>query len=136
MLIFIAQRNELDEMYESGVSEMFDITEARIALQDRRRDLIAECEANSKLQRRFDLINSQLRTASKEKKESNQQQQPQQQASSVSSWATDELEQNLSPEEILRAGDMDFGSSSSTGKNDGRRRYPAVEHFDMVKSLP
>lgn len=135
MLIFIAQRNELDEMYESGVSEMFDITEARIALQDRRRDLIAECEANSKLQRRFDLINSQLRTASKEKKESNQQQQPQQQASSVSSWATDELEQNLSPEEILRAGDMDFGSSS-TGKNDGRRRYPAVEHFDMVKSLP
>ena len=56
-------RNELDEIYESGLGEMFDITEARSALQAKRSELLAECESNSKLQRRFDLINSQLRSA-------------------------------------------------------------------------
>jgi GTPase SAR1 family protein len=53
-------RHELDTMYESNVNEMFDIQEARAALQNRRTDLEAECVANSKLQRRFDLINAQL----------------------------------------------------------------------------
>ena len=44
-----------------GLGELFDITEARQALQNTRMELVAECEANSKLQRRFDLINSQIR---------------------------------------------------------------------------
>ncbi len=42
---------------------MFDISEARSALQRQKRDLQAECEANSKLQRRFDQISSQLRSS-------------------------------------------------------------------------
>lgn len=50
-------------MYDSDVDEMFDIAEARAALQQQRRDLQAECDANSKLQRRFDTISSQLRAA-------------------------------------------------------------------------
>ena len=54
-------RNELDTLYDGGVNELFDITEARQALQNTRMELVAECEANSKLQRRFDLINSQIR---------------------------------------------------------------------------
>ena len=54
-------RDELDKMYDTGVGEMFDIAEARNALQSRKNELIAECEANSKLQRRFDMINMQLR---------------------------------------------------------------------------
>ena len=57
-------RNELDEMYAadaSDVADMFDIQEARNALQQRRSELEAECNANSKLQRRFDMINAQLR---------------------------------------------------------------------------
>lgn len=40
---------------------MFDITDARIALQAKRSDLAAECEANLKLQRRFDSIQKKLR---------------------------------------------------------------------------
>ena len=56
-------RNELDEMYDSGMGELFDITEARMALQTKRGELQAECEANSKLQRRFDTINAQLRAS-------------------------------------------------------------------------
>ena len=54
-------RNELDMMYDGEVNELFDITEARQALQNTKMELVAECEANSQLQRRFDLINSQLR---------------------------------------------------------------------------
>ena len=56
-------RDELDRMYDEGVGELFDITEARQALQARKLELAAECDANSKLQQRFDLINSQLRGA-------------------------------------------------------------------------
>ena len=43
------------------MGEMFDIAEARMALQQKRAELMAECDANSKLQRRFDQINAQLR---------------------------------------------------------------------------
>ena len=42
---------------------MFDIGEARAALQLQRRELQAECEANSKLQRRFDSISAHLRSS-------------------------------------------------------------------------
>ena len=57
------QRNELDRVYESGVGEMFDIAETRRALQAKRAELLAECAANSKLQRRFDSIAAQLQGA-------------------------------------------------------------------------
>ena len=43
---------ELDKLYESGVGEMFDIVEARQLLQTKRAELVAECDANSNLQRR------------------------------------------------------------------------------------
>merc|ERR1711871_757068 len=58
-------RKELDDIYseDSDVGEMFDIQEARNALQQRRTELEAECAANSKLQRRFDMINAQLRNS-------------------------------------------------------------------------
>lgn len=42
------------------MNEMFDIQEARMILQQRRSELLAECEANRKLQERFDVINNQL----------------------------------------------------------------------------
>ena len=64
-------RDEIDQIYEGGMGELFDITEARLALQNRKTELIAECDANSKLQRRFDLINSQLRSSAKGKLDSN-----------------------------------------------------------------
>ena len=51
----------MDRAYESGLEELFDISEARSKLQIIRHDLLAECEANGKLQRRFDLINAQMR---------------------------------------------------------------------------
>jgi GTPase SAR1 family protein len=53
-------RQELDDLYDGDVGDLFDIQEARSVLSQRRNDLIAECEANSKLQRRFDKINAQL----------------------------------------------------------------------------
>ena len=56
-------RDELEKMYVDGAAELFDITETRVALQQQRQELLAECEANSKLQKRFDLINSQLRNS-------------------------------------------------------------------------
>lgn len=43
------------------MGDMFDISEARTALQAKRQELLAECDANAKLQRRFDQINSQIR---------------------------------------------------------------------------
>merc|ERR1711871_1528723 len=61
-------RKELDAMYDGEVSELFDISEARATLQQQRSDLVAECQANSKLQRRFDLINAQLSSNSKKGK--------------------------------------------------------------------
>lgn len=57
-------RSELDAMYEGGVGDLFDIAETRRTLIDKRAELIAECQANSKLQRRFDHINAQLQGGS------------------------------------------------------------------------
>lgn len=42
------------------MSEVFDIAESRRSLQMRRSELLAECDANSKLQKRFDAIAAQL----------------------------------------------------------------------------
>eukprot|EP00981_Chlorochromonas_danica_P005799 scaffold1190_cov187-Ochromonas_danica.AAC.31 len=53
-------RNELDRAYSNGMAEVFDIAESRRSLQMRRTELLAECEANSKLQKRFDTIAAQL----------------------------------------------------------------------------
>ena len=44
-----------------GLSLPAPPAEARMALQQKRSELMAECEANSKLQRRFDQINAQVR---------------------------------------------------------------------------
>ena len=46
------QRDQLDVMYNSDMGDMFDISEARVALQAKRIELMAECDANAKLQRR------------------------------------------------------------------------------------
>lgn len=43
------------------MAEIFDIHEARMALSSRRNELFMECEANRKLQERFDEINDQIR---------------------------------------------------------------------------
>ena len=47
------QRDQLDVMYNSDMGDMFDISEARVALQAKRLELLAECDANAKLQRRY-----------------------------------------------------------------------------------
>jgi hypothetical protein len=44
---------------------MFDIAEARSVLQNKRNELLAEAEANSKLQKKFDMINLQLQNNNK-----------------------------------------------------------------------
>jgi hypothetical protein len=58
-------RMELDKVYDGDVSELFDIAEARSALQHRRDELIAECKACHAIQAKFDLINVQLNSARK-----------------------------------------------------------------------
>jgi hypothetical protein len=50
-------------MYDNELSEMFDIAETRRTLIARRAELLAEREANARLQARFDAIASQLRTS-------------------------------------------------------------------------
>jgi hypothetical protein len=77
-------RDELDKIYESvgnsaakpgpgaygsssaaanGFNILFDVSEARSALLAKRLELAAECEANSKLQARFDSINARMQSA-------------------------------------------------------------------------
>jgi hypothetical protein len=54
-------RREVDAMHENGdFGELFDIYEARQALQHKKEDLVNEIAANRKLQMRFEHINSQL----------------------------------------------------------------------------
>jgi hypothetical protein len=45
----------------SGVSELFDIQDARMRLQARRRELVAEISASRQLQQRFNDINQRMR---------------------------------------------------------------------------
>lgn len=56
-------RDEMEKMYSENCGDLFDISEARANLQTQKSELLAECEANSKLQKRFDLINAQLRSS-------------------------------------------------------------------------
>lgn len=57
-------REELDKVYRGEMSEVFDMTEARRELSLRREQLLAEADANNRLQQRFDAIAQQLRKAS------------------------------------------------------------------------
>lgn len=57
-------REELDKVYRGEMSEVFDMTEARRELTLRREQLLAEADANNRLQQRFDAIAQQLRKAS------------------------------------------------------------------------
>ena len=47
-------REQLDKVYDGDLSHVFDIREAREALQSRREELIAEVNANQRLQLKFD----------------------------------------------------------------------------------
>lgn len=53
----------MDKIYsqESNLCEMFDIHDIRQSLLSKRNELLAECQANLKIQTRFDRINAQLR---------------------------------------------------------------------------
>ena len=132
-------RQELDVMYESGVGEMFDIAEARRALQNRRRELMAECDANAKLQRRFDLINAQLRLSSREVGDVSE-------SLSTGAWGeADDFEtpfeqdpdQDSSPRPNVGGIPRPPPSGGKRPQNnaDKRRRYPGIEDLDMVRTL-
>ena len=54
----------MDQIYDAGMTDMFDIQEARMSLHERRNTLLAECDANRKLQDRFDEINMRIRSSS------------------------------------------------------------------------
>jgi hypothetical protein len=53
----------IKQVYSGDVGDLFDIAEARAALQRRREELIAECKACHQIQGKFDLINAHLNTA-------------------------------------------------------------------------
>jgi hypothetical protein len=57
-------RKELQKVYEGNgevVGDFFDLAAARRALQQRRNDLINECDANVKLQEKFDMVAKMMR---------------------------------------------------------------------------
>jgi hypothetical protein len=55
------QRDQLDLHYDVSLSELFDVAETRRNLLAKRAELVAECEANQRLQLQFDRIASQLK---------------------------------------------------------------------------
>lgn len=57
-------RQELQKVYDGEgetLSDVFDLIAARKALQQRRQDLIAECNANTQLQERFEMVSRMMR---------------------------------------------------------------------------
>ncbi len=57
-------RQELQKVYDGEgetLSDVFDLIAARKALQQRRQDLIAECNANTALQERFEMVSRMMR---------------------------------------------------------------------------
>jgi len=57
-------RRELQKVYEGegeALGEVFDLTTARRSLQQRRQDLMNECNANMKLQEKFDMVSRMMR---------------------------------------------------------------------------
>lgn len=122
-------RTELDKLYESGVGEMFDIVEARQALQAKRAELLAECDANSKLQRRFDQINAQLKAAAARNRaeeevrdedalrnndESGHGGESHEQGGDSPSTATSRLSTNVVSDSLLEEEEEDVGTSYSS----------------------
>jgi len=56
-------RSELDRVYEGDMAHLFDISELKASLNRRREDLLAECQANERLQGKFDVIDAQMRAS-------------------------------------------------------------------------
>jgi hypothetical protein len=57
-------RRELQKVYEGEgevLGDVFDLTAARRSLQQRRQDLLNECEANMRLQEKFDMVSKMMR---------------------------------------------------------------------------
>ncbi len=57
-------RTELQKVYEGegeSLGHVFDLTAARRSLQQRRQDLMSECQANIQLQDKFDKVTKQMR---------------------------------------------------------------------------
>mmetsp|Transcript_10934 Transcript_10934/g.20427 ORF Transcript_10934/g.20427 Transcript_10934/m.20427 type:complete len:227 (+) Transcript_10934:1826-2506(+) len=57
-------RRELQKVYEGegeALGDVFDLTAARRSLQQRRQDLLNECEANMRLQEKFDMVSKMMR---------------------------------------------------------------------------
>jgi hypothetical protein len=137
------------------MGEMFDIAEARMALQNRRRELVAECEANTKLQRRFDLINAQLRMSTRDGGGQGSAEEVSEPLA-ASAWevdpedgdAEDDSDQTSAPavpvQRVSAGGGIPRPAASSGDKKkagspqsqggrgaEKRRRYPGVEDLDM-----
>lgn len=55
-------RNELEKVFETGISDLFDIQDARLRLQQQKADLMTEINASKLLQKRFDTINERMRS--------------------------------------------------------------------------
>jgi hypothetical protein len=57
-------RVELQKVYEGEgetLNDVFDLIQARKTLQQRRQDLLAECNANTQLQERFEMVSRMMR---------------------------------------------------------------------------
>jgi len=54
-------RSELQKMYEGNMCEIFDLTAARRQLQQQREQLLNECDANKRLQDKFDQVSRMMR---------------------------------------------------------------------------
>lgn len=54
-------RQELQKMYESDLADVFNLSNARRQLQQQREQLLNECEANKRLQDKFDQVSRMMR---------------------------------------------------------------------------
>jgi hypothetical protein len=66
-------RRELQKVYEGegeALGDVFDLTAARRSLQQRRQDLLNECDANMRLQEKFDMVSRMMR---KEQEKANEE---------------------------------------------------------------
>jgi hypothetical protein len=54
-------RQELQKMYESDLADVFNLSNARRQLQQQREQLLSECEANKRLQDKFDQVSRMMR---------------------------------------------------------------------------
>ena len=96
---------------------MFDVAETRRALQARRSELLAECTANSKLQRRFDQIAFQLQSTAQHST-SQQNQQTSDQEDDLEDSDQAELDSSNSNIGINRVGSIGSGGGMGDGSNE------------------